>query len=77
LDGNFAGIRHALNAGTNEGADMKLLSKTGTHLSEAGARIIEFFRAGYPEIFPRRGFNPAVALLAHRFPDGQEPTASR
>jgi hypothetical protein len=42
------------------------LSEITERLAETGARAIQFFRTGYPESFPRRGFIAAVALLPER-----------
>lgn len=59
---------------------MKLLSKTGAGLSKAGANLSDvgagiagFFRAGYPDTFPRHGFNPAAALLPQRIIGVEQP----
>jgi hypothetical protein len=62
---------------------MNLMPKTGarlpqafTHLSDAGAGIVRFFRAGYPDGLPRHGFIAAAALLPSRMATGQEPGAA-
>jgi hypothetical protein len=39
-------------------------------LSNTGAKIADFFRAGYPDTFPRNGFVAAAALLPQRVVDG-------
>jgi hypothetical protein len=41
-------------------------------LSKIGAGIVDFFRAGYPDTFPRTGFSAAAALLPLQIADGEE-----
>jgi hypothetical protein len=45
-------------------------------LSKVGTNFTQFFRTGYPDAFPRPGFNVAAALLPQRVADTVQPSTA-